>query len=199
MTNLAEEHSTRPTKEEIQANIKNSFETCKIKLVDYFNNPVEREYTDNIVNKVSSIHYVSNSITKIIGVPIAMDVNQFEVTSPEGGEKSIETQVKVILAYLDNGYTRKGLGWSRYYPGKIKTKTLRVTLLEEQQDKVDQLLSSSVDSVLEMTFETSEPRMSNTLKKLVTDTQVTDFKFITKSEEGTASFQNSIVQSSEEV
>ncbi len=199
MTNLAQEHSTQPSTEEIQANAKKSFDSCKIKLVNYYNDPVEREYTDNIVNKVSSVDYVSDKITKIVGVPIAMDVNQFEVTSPEGDEKFIEIQVKVILAYLGKGYTKKGPGWSKEYPGKIKTKTLRVAFLEEQQDMVNQLLSSSVDSVLEMTFETLEPKMSTTLGKMVKETPVIDFKFITKSEEGTASFQNSIVQSSEEV
>lgn len=183
--NLAQEFSNQPSQEEMTQNAKMSFDNSAMKLVEYYDDTEARKAVDDLVRKVSSISYLENNITKIVGVPIAFDVKKFTTNSPIEGEKIEETSVKVVIAYLAPGYSKPGPGIKPLmFPGKIKTKTLRASFFEETKDLCEQFLSAKATDVLEVDFTTLEPKMSSTLGKLIKETPIVDFKFVQIPQEG---------------
>lgn len=200
MQNLAQEFSNQPSQEEMQNNAKASFDKCETKLVDYYEDAEARREVDSLVRKTSSIQYFDKDKTKIVGVPIAFDVKEFETNSPVEGEKITETTVKVVVAYLAPGYTKAGPGMAVpiEFPGKIKTKTLRASFFDETLEYADKLLSATSKDVLEITYQTLPEKMSVNLGKMVKETPILDFKILEPIKEGVGEIQSNVGQKSAE-
>lgn len=176
MGNVAQEFGKQVSYEERFENAKMSFDSCNLHLVDYFNDDEAKAETDKLVRTVGSISNLDGGITRIVGVPIALDTNTYE---RKLGENTIEiTSVKLIVAYPLPDKETVIDGIVHPIPGNVVTKTLRGNYSIKSADKVQALHDMSPMDILEVKYKTLPASYSPTLGKNVQNTEIVSFEIL---------------------